>query len=86
MHKKQDVTSQSLQKIEDGKDFRILLPANTGLDVVDLAIYAIVVRGSEYDLSPEMLDDIVVKCVSSFGGGHRPMKGHHDLSDDEIES
>ncbi|KIP11444.1 hypothetical protein PHLGIDRAFT_124847 [Phlebiopsis gigantea 11061_1 CR5-6] len=51
LRKKQNVTSQSLQKIED-------------------AAYAIAVRSSEYDLSPEMLDDIVTRTVSSsFGSG-----------------
>ncbi|EKM60850.1 uncharacterized protein PHACADRAFT_84062 [Phanerochaete carnosa HHB-10118-sp] len=48
LRKKQNVTSQSLEKIED-------------------AAYAIVVRSSEYDLSPDMLDDIVARAISFHG-------------------
>ncbi|KAF9014990.1 Translin [Cyathus striatus] len=47
LNKKQAVTSQSLEKIED-------------------AAYAIFVRSSEYDLPPEMLDDIVSQTISSY--------------------
>ncbi|KAJ8489650.1 hypothetical protein ONZ45_g13502 [Pleurotus djamor] len=45
LSKKQAVTANSLEKIED-------------------ATYAIVVRGYEYDLPPEMLDDIVARATS----------------------
>ncbi|KAI0343955.1 Translin [Trametopsis cervina] len=48
LRKKQAVTSQSLQKIEN-------------------AAYAIVVRSSEYDLSPEMLGDIATMVSGSYG-------------------
>lgn len=34
------------------------------------AAYAIVVRGSEYDLPPDMLDDIVARSISSFGSSN----------------
>jgi len=53
LKKKQAVTAQSLEKIED-------------------TVYAIVVRSSEYDLPPEMLDDIVAQSISNFtgSGGH----------------
>ncbi|KAG6866834.1 hypothetical protein C0991_008770 [Blastosporella zonata] len=47
LSKKQAVTAQSLEKIED-------------------AAYAIIVRGSEYALPQEMLDDIVAQSVSKF--------------------
>ncbi|KAG6910594.1 hypothetical protein DXG01_009545 [Tephrocybe rancida] len=47
LSKKQAVTTQSLEKIED-------------------AAYAIIVRGSEYALPQEMLDDIVAQSVSRF--------------------
>jgi len=47
LSKKQAVTAQSLQKIED-------------------AAYAIVVRGSEYDLPPDKLDDIVSQSIAGF--------------------
>ncbi|KAH9835787.1 Translin [Rhodofomes roseus] len=52
LRKKQQVTSQSLEKIED-------------------VAYAIAVRSSEYDLPPELLDDIVERTVAEagFGGG-----------------
>lgn len=47
LSKKQAVTSQSLEKIED-------------------AVYAIVVRGSEYDIPPDMLDDLIAQSISTF--------------------
>ncbi|KIL71008.1 hypothetical protein M378DRAFT_175306 [Amanita muscaria Koide BX008] len=50
LRKKQFVTGQSLEKIED-------------------ANYAVVVRCSEFDLPPEMLDDIVSQTVSTVHGG-----------------
>ncbi|KAF9535511.1 Translin, partial [Crepidotus variabilis] len=56
LRKKQAVTTQSLEKIED-------------------ATYAIMVRGSEYDLPPERLDDIVAQFIANFGQG-----GGHDSS------
>ncbi|OSX67791.1 hypothetical protein POSPLADRAFT_1129470 [Postia placenta MAD-698-R-SB12] len=53
LRKKQQVTSQSLEKIED-------------------VAYAIAVRSSEYDLPPELLDDIVDRTVSTAAyGGNR---------------
>ncbi|KAI0823019.1 Translin [Trametes gibbosa] len=45
LRKKQHVTAQSLEKIED-------------------ATYAVVVRTSEYDLPPELLDDLVAQTLS----------------------
>jgi len=57
--KKQAVTSQSLEKIED-------------------AAYAIVVRSSEYDLSPEMLEDIVGQSISSYRGS-LPKETHQTI-------
>ncbi|KAF9472469.1 Translin [Pholiota conissans] len=69
LKKKQSVTSQSLEKIED-------------------AAYTIMVRTSEYDLSPEMLDDIVTQSISSYiGTGRQPSRrGRGDrMSDDEDE-
>ncbi|KAF8887960.1 Translin [Gymnopilus junonius] len=70
LSKKQAVTAQSLEKIED-------------------AAYAIVVRSSEYDLPPDMLDDIVAQSVSnyhSYGDETRQASGHRrgsGMSDDE---
>lgn len=29
------------------------------------AVYAIVIRGSEYDIPPDMLDDIIVQSIST---------------------
>jgi hypothetical protein len=43
------------------------------------AVYAIVVRSSEYDLPPEMLDDIVSQSISQSG---RPLKDG-DFDDEE---
>jgi len=55
LRKKQQVTTQSLEKIED-------------------AAYAIAVRSSEYDIPPELLDDIVARTVISEGGGNYSKK------------
>lgn len=44
------------------------------------------VRTSEYDLSPEMLDDIVAQSISSYRDTSRQTVGRgrgDDLSDDE---
>ncbi|KAI0076266.1 Translin [Panus rudis PR-1116 ss-1] len=66
LRKKQNVTTQSLEKIED-------------------AAYAIAVRSSEYDLPPEILDDLVSRFVSGTHGGDsdggrkkRPREGEED--------
>lgn len=47
-----------------------------------LAAYAIVVRSSEYDLPPEMLDDIVALSLSRFGG-NRPSGLDLDVDHEE---
>ncbi|KAF9452538.1 Translin [Macrolepiota fuliginosa MF-IS2] len=63
LRKKQAVTAQSLEKIED-------------------AAYTIAVRSSEYDLPPEILDDIVAQSISHFSDrSHKRTRGH-DLEDD----
>ncbi|EKM83452.1 hypothetical protein AGABI1DRAFT_110113 [Agaricus bisporus var. burnettii JB137-S8] len=55
--KKQKVTAQSLEKIED-------------------AAYTVVVRSSEYELSPEALDDIVSQATSRFSErSHKRTRG-----------
>ncbi|KAH9487108.1 Translin-associated protein X [Psilocybe cubensis] len=68
LRKKQSVTTQSLEKIED-------------------AAYAIFVRSSEYDLPPEILDDIVAQSVSNYSSHTYETRGHrrdlHAGSDDE---
>ncbi|KAI0639141.1 Translin [Trametes polyzona] len=72
LRKKQSVTAQSLEKIED-------------------ATYAVVVRTSEYDLPPELLDDLVAQTISraadhsSFGEEprrKRPRDPEYDMDDD----
>ncbi|KAH6917564.1 Translin [Coprinopsis sp. MPI-PUGE-AT-0042] len=50
LRKKQAVTANSLEKIED-------------------AVYTIFLRTSEYDLPPEILDEIVAQTLSSHNGG-----------------
>jgi len=67
LSKKQQVTAQSLEKIED-------------------AAYAIVVRGSEYDVPQEMLDDMVAISISTFGGGHRHKRGRKGGDNDDDEA
>ncbi|KAF8740652.1 hypothetical protein AX14_007788 [Amanita brunnescens Koide BX004] len=72
LRKKQLVTAQSLEKIED-------------------ATYAIVVRGSEYDLPQEMLDDIVSRVVAPFRDAafgdedHMRYKRRRGESEDEAD-
>ncbi|KAF8640755.1 hypothetical protein AX17_000405 [Amanita inopinata Kibby_2008] len=72
LSKKQSVTTQSLEKIED-------------------AAYAIVVRGSEYDLPQEILDDIVEQTVSNVTSGtsvqnfHERQKRRRVDNEDEID-
>ncbi|KAF8898401.1 Translin [Infundibulicybe gibba] len=50
LSKKQAVTTQSLEKIED-------------------AAYALAVRGSEYDLSPEAMDRLVAQSIAGVSKG-----------------
>lgn len=55
------------------------------------AVYAIVVRGSEYDIPPDMLDDIIAQSISTFSSttsaksrlGQRDIRNGDDY-DDEI--
>ncbi|EIW64521.1 Translin [Trametes versicolor FP-101664 SS1] len=72
LRKKQSVTTQSLEKIED-------------------AAYAVVVRTSEYDMPPELLDDLVAQTLSRAAdhGGFgeesrrkRPRDSDYDMNDD----
>lgn len=67
LNKKQAVTAQSLQKIED-------------------AAYTIAIRFSEYDVPPEMMEDIVSETVASFNTGSRDTRrtrGRHEDYDPE---
>ncbi|KAF9229575.1 Translin [Gyrodon lividus] len=64
LRKKQFVTNQSLEKIEN-------------------AVYAIVVRSSEYDLPPEMLDDIISRSIPSFTSGSGKVKSSRDVGSDD---
>ncbi len=50
--------------------------------LIVLAAYTIVVRSSEYDLPPEILDDIVARAISHFSD--RPFKrvGEQGAEDD----
>lgn len=88
LRKKQNVTSQSLRKIEEGECLALEFHAR-GLDLLVylLAAYAIVVRSSEYDLSPEMLDDLVASTVSSYDyeGGRDSNKRKRPPGDDDMD-
>ncbi|KAH0838515.1 Translin [Lanmaoa asiatica] len=64
LRKKQVVTNQSLEKIEN-------------------AVYAIVVRTSEYDLPPEILDDIITHSMSN--PAYKDKRNRDTGSDDEHE-
>jgi hypothetical protein len=63
LSKKQAVTNQSLQKIEDGRSLALNFLAAAHIFP---ACYAIVVRGSEYDLPPEKLDELVAQILSNY--------------------
>ncbi len=64
-------------------------PLKAVLKTLNLATYAIVVRGSEYDLPQEMLDDIVSRVVAPFRDAasvdedHTRNKRRRGESDDE---
>ncbi|KAG5648202.1 hypothetical protein DXG03_006157 [Asterophora parasitica] len=69
LSKKQAVTAQSLEKIED-------------------AAYALAVRGSEYALPQEMLDDLVAQSISRFSSvqdDSRPRRRRDDDDADEVD-
>ena len=76
LSKKQQTTAQSLEKIEDGVSSYIFQITDQVLNLTTLAAYAIVVRGSEYDLPPEMLDDIVSMSVLNVGNRGRRHKSN----------
>jgi len=57
LSKKQAVTSESLEKIEN-------------------AAYAVAIRGSEYDLPVDMLDDIVAQCIADVSKKGSNRKGN----------
>jgi len=42
-----------------------------------LAVYTMIVRSSEYDLPPEIQDDIVMRSISQFSD--RPHHQHHAI-------
>ncbi|KAJ2920351.1 hypothetical protein MD484_g93, partial [Candolleomyces efflorescens] len=65
LRKKQAVTANSLEKIED-------------------TVYAIVVRSSEYDLPPEMLDDIVAQATSHGADRSRRPQSEANRADDDF--
>lgn len=65
LRKKQYVTAQSLEKIEDGS-CSLRLSDSSRLSCLSLAAYAIAIRSSEYDLSQDILDDIVARSVSGY--------------------
>ena len=72
LHKKQAVTVQSLRKVEEGQLILCLI----GLSLIHnlfSAAYAIVIRSSEYELSPPMLNHIVNQVVS---GGTEASEEH----------
>ncbi|KAG8220025.1 Translin family-domain-containing protein [Butyriboletus roseoflavus] len=55
---------------------------NQSLEKIEHAVYAIVVRTSEYDLPPEILDDIITQSMSNHA--HKDKRSNRDIgSDDE---
>lgn len=84
--KKQHVTAQSLEKIEDGTFYSLCALGNL---TSSIAIYAMVVRSSEYDLPPQMLGDIVSQSMANridystkYLGTRRDLISDHDHGDD----
>jgi hypothetical protein len=65
---------------------RLLHSNRIVLNLVFLAAYAIVVRGSEYDVAPEILDDIVAISVSTFGKDRRHKRGRKGEDDEDDET
>ena len=47
------------------------------------AAYAIAVRSSEYDLPPDILDDIVARTVSTTYGGNEAGRRNRTRDEDE---
>ncbi|PPQ90409.1 hypothetical protein CVT25_014927 [Psilocybe cyanescens] len=88
LRKKQSVTTQSLEKIEDD-DGALTEPSASGFFSTPAA-YAIVVRSSEYDLPPEILEDIVAQSVSNYNSYSHETRGRRrdglTGSDDEDEA
>ncbi|KAF8559331.1 Translin [Imleria badia] len=62
LRKKQVVTNQSLEKIEN-------------------AVYAIVVRTSEYDLPTEILDDIIIQSMTNYA--YKEKRRNRDVGNDD---
>lgn len=54
-----------MQKIEDGEHISFGFGCALLL-IVSSAVYAIVVRGSEYDLTPDMLEDVVGRAIANI--------------------
>ena len=79
------MTSQSLEKIEDGSVFSFA-NSPTRTDSSTTAVYAIVVRGSEYNIPPDMLDDIIAQSISASDvksrAGHRDAGSGNEYEDD----
>ncbi|KAJ7139786.1 Translin [Mycena epipterygia] len=53
------------------------------LEKIEAAAYAVAVRGSEYDLPPEMLDDLVAQTTAKFNMGDGPRR---ERDEEYIES
>jgi hypothetical protein len=46
-------------------------------------VYAIAVRTAEYDLPPEMIDDLVARHMSGYGTGGPPARGRETERDED---
>ena len=85
LSKKQSVTSQSLEKIEDGSTCCLIYHETIYSELSFLAAYAIAIRSSEYDLPEDMLEDIVAKSISGLGVGSAGRSGGGGM-DEECNS
>ncbi|KAI6045061.1 Translin [Pisolithus marmoratus] len=83
VRKKQTVVAESLAKIEDG----VLCGAYASSRALTrlVAVYATVIRTSEYDFSDEILGGIISRSVTSGHSGNFRSSGRHLCGDNERE-
>lgn len=83
------MVSQILSKKQFADDGALTEPSASGFFSTPAA-YAIVVRSSEYDLPPEILEDIVAQSVSNYNSYSHETRGRRrdglTGSDDEDEA
>jgi len=66
-------------------DYLPLIKVKTTFTMSPLAAYAIAVRGSEYDLPQDILDNIVAKSISAFGTSAYESRGSSGHQRDDAD-